>query len=105
VTPRAPLRPCVSSRCTRKVFDAKIVKTRGAPEAIVVDAQPSTWADGARIKLLESSHLPDGQQNVDRLTAAQISRAFAAPHLYVEHAEVCEAEQRKKKAKKADGHA
>jgi hypothetical protein len=103
VTPRAPLRPCGNTRCKRQVFDATIVKARGAPVAVVLDAEPSTWANGARIKLIESGHLPGGQQHADKLTAAQIHRAFAVTHLYVEHAEVCQAEQRKKKAKKADG--
>jgi hypothetical protein len=103
VTPRAPLRPCSSTRCKRRVFDAVIIKARGAPVDVVLDGQPSTWADGARFRLLVSDHLPDGQQNAEKLTAAQIHRAFAAQHLYVEHAEMCQAEQRKKKAKKADG--
>lgn len=101
--PRAPLRPCANTRCTRQVFDAKIVKDRGAPVDVVLDAQASTWAEGARIKLTTSDHLPPGQQHAEKLTGAQIHRAFGVREMYVEHAEVCEADQRRKGAKKKDG--
>lgn len=97
------LRPCSNDRCHRRGFDAKIIKVRGAPVDVVLDGQPKTWAEGARIKLVDSRHLP--HQRVKQLTAASIREAFGVRALYVEHAEVCEAEQRKKKAKKVDGHA
>jgi hypothetical protein len=98
------LRACTNTRCRRKVFDAKIIKTRGVPVDIVVDAAPSTWAEGARIKLLPSEHLP--HQLVEKLTAAQIHRAFAVHALYVEHREMCQGAQRRTAAKKrSDTHA
>jgi len=103
--PRAPLRPCANSRCKRLVFDATIVKQRGAPVDVVLDAVPQTWQQGARIRLCQSGHLPAGKQNVEKLTAASAHRAFSSPLLYVEHAEVCEADQRKRRAKKTEGHA
>ena len=103
MTLRAPLRPCANTRCKRLVFDAQVVKDRGAPLDVVLDAQPRTWADGARVKLVESGHLPDGVQHVKKLTASQVHQAFAVAGLYVEHREVCEAEQRRTKAKKKDG--
>lgn len=71
------------------------MKARGAPVAEEVDAAPSTWADGARIKLLPSDHLPDGEQLAEKLTQAQISRAFAVRHLYVLHADRCPAQKKK----------
>ena len=95
------LRACSNTRCHRQVFDAKIVKRRGVPVDLVLDAEPSTWDNGARIRLIPSGHV--AHQLVDKLTASQIHKAFAARELYVEHREVCEGEQRKTKAKKADG--
>jgi hypothetical protein len=95
------LRPCANTRCKRRVFDAKIIPAHGAPLDIVLDAQPLTWPDGARIKLLPSEHSP--HQLAQKLTAAQIHQAFAVRELYVLHREVCQAEQRKTRAKKADG--
>lgn len=98
-----PLHPCEHARCNRMVFDAKIVKARGVPVDVIVDAAPSTWELGARIKLVPSWHVP--HQLVEKLTTTQIHRAFAARALYVEHAEVCDAVQRKRKAGKNTGHA
>lgn len=82
-------------RCSRPVLDAKIVKDRGAPVDVVLDAEPSTWAEGARIRLLAADHVP--HQLAQRLTTAR--GAFAVTALYVEHRERCEAEQRRTKAK------
>lgn len=101
--PSVPLRACSNTRCKRRVFDAKIIKRKGVPVDVVIDAEPSTWADGARMKLLPSEHLP--HQVVEKLTAAQIHRAFAVRALYVEHREVCQAEQHRTRAKKTEGHA
>lgn len=95
------LRSCDNARCKRKVFDAKIIKAKGVPVDIVVDAAPSTWAAGARIKLLPSGHLP--HQLVEKLTATQVHRAFAVRALYVEHKEVCQVAQRRTAAKKGRG--
>jgi len=104
--PRAPLRPCqYAPRCKRQVFDAKILKQRGAPLDIVLDAVPQTWEEGARIRLTNSGHLPEGRQLAEKLTAVSGGRAFSSPGLYVEHHEVCEAEQRRTRAKKTEGHA
>jgi hypothetical protein len=100
---RAPLRACANSRCRRKVFDATLVKDRGAPVDVVLDAQPRTWEQGGRIRLCVSDHLPPGRQNAEKLTGASTRRAFAVREFYVEHSELCEAEQRKKGAKKKDG--
>jgi hypothetical protein len=97
-----PLRPCEHTRCKRQVFDAKIVKKSGVAD-VVLDAVPKTWEEGARFKLVPSWHVP--HQLVEKLTATQIHRAFAVRHLYVEHAEVCETEQRKRKVSKKTGHA
>lgn len=101
--PAVPRRPCTHApRCRRQVFDAQLVKQRGAPVALVLDGEPWAWIDGARYKIK-----PTGVATVtvQKLTATQIHQAFGNVLLYVEHAEVCEAEQRKKKAKKVDGHA
>lgn len=97
-----PSRPCAHSRCGRRVFDAQLIKQKGAPVALVLDAEPRAWVDGARYKLKPTGAVT---VTVQKLTAAQIHQAFGNVLLYVEHAEVCEAEQRKKKAKKVDGHA
>lgn len=96
-------RACEHRRCRRRVFDANIIKNRGAPEAVVLDAEPKAWIDGGRFKIL-----PTGQPvtTVQKLTASQIHRAFGRnTALYVEHREVCEAEQRRTTAKKTAGHA
>lgn len=106
MTPRAPIVPCEHGRCRRKVFQARVWKQRGAPEVVVLDAEPVSWADGARIKLLQSGHLPDGVQLVKKLTNRMIHEAFAVPGLYVPHSERCEvALKRKGAAKKGAGHA
>ncbi len=71
------------------------MKNRGAPVDEEIDAEPSTWADGARIKLVPSDHLPDGVQLAEKLTAAQAHRAFATPHLWVPHADRCPAQKKR----------
>lgn len=87
-------RPCAHGRCGRRVFDAQMIKQRGAPVALVLDAEPRAWVDGARYKVK-----PTGAATVtvSKLTAATIHQAFGNVLLYVEHAEVCEAEQRRAK--------
>ena len=85
---------CEHGRCTRLVFPVKVMKTRGVPVEELLDAEPVTWEDGARIKLLPSGHLPVGQQLAKLLTVATISHAFAA-ELFVPHREVCKAMQRR----------
>jgi hypothetical protein len=80
----------------------KIMKSRGAPVAEQLDAVPSTWGEGARIKLIPSDHLPGGEQLAEKLTAAQISRAFAVKHLYVPHADRCPAQKKKTGKSKSD---
>lgn len=95
------LRPCANDRCRRMVFDAQILKARGAPVAVVLDGEASTWQEGARLKLLPHGATP----LVKKLTASTIHEAFAVTALYVEHREVCEAEARRTKAKKTEGHA
>lgn len=101
-TPTNP-RPCEHARCRRRVFDARHIKQRGAPVDLVLDAESRAWIDGARFKVM-----PTGQAvtTVQKLTASTIHKAFGRDTaLYVEHREVCEAEQRKTGAKKKDGHA
>lgn len=98
--PPERLRPCEHSRCKRQVFGATIVRSRGTPIDLLVDAQPVTWPEGGRIKLLDSRH--SAHQLADKLTAATMYRGFGT-ELYIEHREVCEAQQRRTKAKKADG--
>jgi hypothetical protein len=95
VTSRSPVAPCGRGRCKRSRFTVKVMKARGAPVDEEIDATPSTWAEGARIKLIPSDHLPDGVQLAEKLTAAQISRAFAVKHLYVPHADRCSAQKKK----------
>lgn len=102
MTSRSPERPCGRGRCKRSLFTVQITKTRGAPVEEELDAVPSTWADGARIKLLISDHLPDGVQLAEKLTQAQIGRAFAVRHLYVPHADRCSAQKRKTGKSKRD---
>lgn len=99
---RAPVRPCGRGRCKGKLFDVRIMKNRGAPVDEEVDAVPSTWADGARIKLIPSDHLPAGQQLAEKLTAAQAHRAFATPQLWVPHADRCPAQKKKTGKSKSD---
>lgn len=81
------------------------MKARGAPVEEEVDTEPSTWAEGARIKLLISDHLPDGEQLAEKLTQAQISRAFAVKHLYVPHADRCPAQKKKTGKSRSDKEA
>ena len=100
-----PGRPCEHApRCKRAVFDAHIVKNRGAPVALVLDAEPKTWQDGARLLIT-----PTGGEGVTvlKLTAATIHNAFGSGvRLFVEHREVCQAEARRTTAKKkGTGHA
>lgn len=95
MTPRASTTPCGRGRCKRSLFVVKIAKSRGAPVDEEVDAEPSTWEAGARIRLVVSDHLPDGVQLAEKLTQAQISRAFAVRHLYVPHADRCSAQKKK----------
>lgn len=102
MTPRSPSVPCGRGRCKRNVHHVKIMKNRGAPVAEEIDARPSTWAEGARIKLLISDHLPDGEQLAEKLTATQIGRAFAVTHLWVPHADVCPAQKKKTGKSKTD---
>lgn len=102
MTPRAPVRPCGRGRCKRHLFTVMIVKARGAPVAEEVDSVPSTWLDGARIKLVPSGHLPDGVQLAEKLTAAQAHRAFATRDLWVPHADRCSAQKKKTGKKKSD---
>ncbi len=101
------LRACpYAPRCARQVFPVKIMKAKGVPVAEVLDAVPVSWAEGARIKLIVSEHLPRGQQLAEKLTASQAWRAFAVKAFYVPHAEVCEAAQRKTTTnRKRSGHA
>lgn len=97
--------PCrYAPRCTREVFPVRLMKEHGAPVDELLDARPGSWAEGARIKLLPSEHLPRGQQLAKVLTAAGVRQAFAAV-LYVPHAEVCEAQQRRRVTGRKDGHA
>jgi hypothetical protein len=105
MTPRVPPVPCGRGRCKRTVYHVKIMKNRGAPVGEEIDALASTWADGARIKLIPSDHLPDGEQLAEKLTAAQAHRAFATRDLYVPHADQCPAQKKKTTtAKKNRGH-
>lgn len=96
------MRPCGRGRCKRNLFNVKIMKAKGVPVEEEVDAVPSTWLEGARIKLIPSDHLPDGEQLAEKLTAAQAHRAFATPHLYVPHADLCPAQKKRTGKKKAD---
>lgn len=100
--PRSPVTPCGRGRCKGKLFKVSIVKARGAPVEEEADAVPSTWAEGARIKLIPSEHAGDGVQLAEQLTAAQIHRAFGVQHLYQPHADVCPAQKKKTGKKKAD---
>lgn len=102
MTPRAPVRPCGRGRCKQSLFVVKIMKNRGAPVAEEVDAAPSTWLEGARIKLIPSDHLPDGEQLAEKLTAAQAHRAFATRDLWVPHADRCPAQKKKTGKSKKD---
>lgn len=95
ITPRSPPVPCGRGSCKRKVYHVKIMKNRGAPLTEELDDRPSTWAEGARIKLIPSDHLPDGEQLVEKLTAAQAHRAFATPNLWVPHADRCPSQKKK----------
>lgn len=99
-TPRA----CEHRRCRRRVFSANLIKARGAPVTLILDAEPKAWIDGGRYKIL-----PTGQPvtTVQKLTATTIHKAFGRnTALYIEHREVCEAEQRKRAtARKCAGHA
>lgn len=90
-------------RCRRQVFPARIVKNRGVPTDVVLDAAPSTWQEGARIKL--NGMQVAGFELASKLTQSQIHKAFAATEMYVPHDEVCGAAQKKTGAKKKDGHA
>jgi hypothetical protein len=83
------------------VFPGRIVKARGAPTDVVLDAEPSTWERGARIKL--NGMQVAGFELAEKLTQSQIHKAFAVKEMYVPHAEVCEAAQKKTGAKKKDG--
>lgn len=96
-----PVVACEHPRCRRKVFPARIVKARGVPTDVVLDAEPSTWDRGARIKLVGFQQ--QGFEVVDKLTQSQIHKAFGVGELYVPHAEVCEAAQKRTGAKKKDG--
>jgi hypothetical protein len=98
----AAVGPCAHARCTRETFKATIIKQRGAPVEVVLDAQPRTWEEGARYRVLPKLILT-GATRVEKLTTATAHRGFGATGLYVEHREVCMAEQRRTKAKKADG--
>lgn len=95
MTPRAPLTPCGRGRCKRSLFAVTILKARGAPVVEEVDAAPSTWLEGARIKLVPSDHLPEGEQLAEKLTAAQAHKAFATRDLWVPHADRCSAQKKK----------
>lgn len=98
-----PLRPCEHARCKRRVFDAQIIKLRGAPVELVLDAVPQTWEQGARLKIIPAGGV---KITVTKLTATMAYKAFGRDVvLYVEHREMCQAEQRKTKAKKGAGHA
>lgn len=102
MTPRVPAVPCGRGRCKRDVYHVKIMKSRGAPVGEEIDVRPSTWELGARIKLIPSDHLPEGEQLAEKLTQAQISRAFAVKHLYVPHADVCPSQKKKTGKSKKD---
>lgn len=71
----------------------------------ILDGEPKTWDEGARIKLLNSDHMPDGVQLAEKLTSAQLHKAFAVKEWYVPHATVCEAFQKRTAASKRSGHA
>lgn len=96
-----PVVPCEHGRCRRKVFPARIFKARGAPVDVVLDATPSTWAEGARIKLAGVNSM--GQQLAEKLTSSQVHRAFAVKEMYVPHEQVCQVAQKRTGAKKKDG--
>lgn len=93
--PRSPKTPCGRGRCKGSVYTVKIMKSRGAPVGEEIDSVPSMWQDGARIKLVPSDHLPDGEQLAEKLTAAQAHRAFATRDLWVPHADRCPAQKKK----------
>lgn len=103
--PRSEVRQCAHPRCRRTVFDVQIIKAKGAPAVEVVDTQPRPWAEGARIKLIPSEHAAPGAQLAEKLTTAQIHKAFGVAHLYVPHVEVCDGAPKRKTAKKEAGHA
>jgi len=103
-TLRAVPRPCGHSRCKRLVATVTMLTARGAGR-LDIDAEPSTWELGARIKLIASDHLPEGRQLAEKLTQSQIHRAFAVKALYVPHVEVCQAAQKRTAASKRAGHA
>lgn len=104
MTPQVPLVACEHRRCRRKVFRAKVMKQSGAPIDVILDGAPSTWVDGARVKLTGVNSI--GEQLARRLTQSQIHEAFAVRELYVEHSERCEvAMKRKPTARKKEGHA
>jgi hypothetical protein len=95
-------RACGSTRCRRRVFDAQLVKTRGVPVDLVLDVEPRTWEQGARLKI---TPMGGTKPTVIKLTASTIHKAFGPTLLYVEHSETCESDQRKRKASKKTGHA
>lgn len=102
--PQVLLVACEHGHCRRKVFRAKIMKQSGAPVDVVLDAEASDWAYGARIKLTGVNSI--GEQLARKLTLSQIHEAFAVRELYVEHSERCEvAMKRKPAARKREGHA
>lgn len=102
MTPRSAVTPCGRGRCRRSLFKVQILKNRGVPVEEEVDAEPSTWADGARIRLITSDHLPGGVQHAEKLTATQVHRAFAVAHLYIPHADRCSAQKKKTGKSKTD---
>ncbi len=104
VKPGVPLQPCVHARCRRRVFPVWVMKQRGAPETVVLDAEPSTWEKGARIKLTTVN--AEGRQLAQRLTNRQLHLAFAVREFYVPHEELCEVARKKRPtAKRGAGHA
>lgn len=104
--PRSVVTECAKPRCKRLVFEAQVLRGR-TPVDVVLDAAPSTWAEGARVKLIPSGHAADGVQLATALTATQVHQAFGVTRLYVPHDERCDdpTGRRKKARKKDDSHA
>lgn len=102
---RAVPRPCIHApRCKRQVATVTVVTTKTSAH-LIIDAQPKLWEEGARIKLINSDHLPDGKQLAEKLTASQLHRAFGVKEFFIPHDEVCQVAQKRRTASKRSGHA
>ncbi len=88
MTPESQKRTCEKLRCRAKVFDAlEIAVDAGMHKKVVLDVEPTTWADGARYRM--SAQQPPDATEIHVVLVRTGGAAFGIRTMYRRHAESC----------------